>query len=201
VAGYHAVDPWARVASVFCVTPHEQPAIPAAVRPVVLRRVTPERSLAIDSSSSAIGRSSSARRGSARGTIRRMPTAAGSFVVTSQPLEAGELDALLGVMRMRFDKTFSGDLVGTSIVLMSGLMNRELGSGGYVAIEKLDVTLGGRRGSFVLQHSSLMDRGRPSQSIRVVPDSGTGELVGLRGELVIDVRDKQHFYTFTYELP
>ena len=48
---------------------------------------------------------------------------------------------------------------------------------GYVAMETVQGTLGGRHGSFVLQHSSTMARGQPQQSITVVPDSGTGELL------------------------
>jgi hypothetical protein len=34
-----------------------------------------------------------------------------------------------------------------------------------------------------------------------VPDSATGELTGLSGTLNIDIRDGQHFYQFTYQLP
>jgi hypothetical protein len=45
-----------------------------------------------------------------------------------------------------------------------------------------------------------MERGTPTLSIRVVPDSGTGELEGLRGMMTIDIRDKQHFYTFDYAI-
>lgn len=37
-------------------------------------------------------------------------------------------------------------------------------------------------------------------SITVVPDSGTDELEGVQGSLVIDNIDKQHYYTFTYAI-
>ncbi len=38
-------------------------------------------------------------------------------------------------------------------------------------------------------------------SVTVVPDSGTGELVGLSGRMTIDRVDGEHHDDFTYELP
>jgi hypothetical protein len=124
----------------------------------------------------------------------------GKFEVQSSPLDADEITRALGAQRMRFDKRFEGPLTATSFVSMMGVMDRETGSGAYVALEKVTGELVGRRGAFLLQHSSTMDRGKPRQSIRVVPDSGTDGLAGLQGEMVIDIVDGQHFYTFHYEL-
>jgi hypothetical protein len=61
------------------------------------------------------------------------------------------------------------------------------GTIGYVciAIERVTGTLGGRAGTFILQHSGTMKRGTPQLTIRVVPDSGTGELAGLVGQMAI----------------
>ena len=76
------------------------------------------------------------------------------------------------------------------------------GSAGYIAIERVIGTLNGRKGSFVLQHSGTLTRGAPQQSITVVPDSGTGQLVGLAGKLTITIApDGKHSYTFDYTLP
>ncbi len=125
----------------------------------------------------------------------------GKFEVQSDPLEPDEVTQALGAMRMKIEKRFEGSLTATSVVSMLGMMNRETGSGAYVALEKITGELEARKGSFSLQHSSAMDRGRPRQSILVVPDSGTAELSGLKGEMVVDIVDGQHFYTFTYELP
>ncbi len=72
------------------------------------------------------------------------------------------------------------------------------GSAGYVAIERVVGTLEGRNGSFVLQHSSTMARGVPTQSVTVVPDSGTEQLEDLAGEMTIDVADGAHVYRFEY---
>lgn len=128
-------------------------------------------------------------------------TARGQFQVDAKPLPATELDQQVGMMRMQFDKSFHGPLSATGLVHMMGVMNPEVGSGGYVAIEKVTGALDGRKGSFLFQHSSTMNRGAPSQSISVVPDSGTDQLKGLTGNLTIDIVDEDHFYTFEYELP
>ncbi len=126
--------------------------------------------------------------------------ASGTFEVklVPQPLAHADTDAALG--RMTIDKTFSGDLQATSIgeMLMAGTAVK--GSAGYVAIERVSGTLQGRNGTFVLQHSGTMNRGAAQLSVTVVPDSGTGELVGLAGTLTIDITDGQHFYGFDYSL-
>ena len=45
-----------------------------------------------------------------------------------------------------------------------------------------------------------MTRGEPSLLVTVVPDSGTGQLVGLSGRLNIIIEGKTHRYTFDYSL-
>jgi hypothetical protein len=83
---------------------------------------------------------------------------------------------------------------------MMGMMDQKLGSGAYVALERVMGTIEGRRGTFAFQHSSAMARGQSTQSITVVPDSGTDELVGLTGRMTVDIVGDDHFYTFEYEL-
>ena len=38
-------------------------------------------------------------------------------------------------------------------------------------------------------------------SVTVVPDSGTGQLVGLSGQMAIKIDDGKHSYNFEYTLP
>ena len=45
-----------------------------------------------------------------------------------------------------------------------------------------------------------MTRGKPELSVTVVPDSGTGALVGLSGRMTIDIIDGKHLYTFDYNI-
>jgi hypothetical protein len=127
--------------------------------------------------------------------------AKGSFEVhlQPQPLHDDVTAAALG--RLSIDKTFSGDLEGISHGEMLSAGTPTSGSAGYVAMELVEGTLHGRRGSFVLQHSGTMTRGAPSLRVSVVPDSGTGELLGLSGELTIDIVDGKHLYGFRYSLP
>lgn len=129
-----------------------------------------------------------------------MPEVKGSFEVQSGPLDADDATRAVGAMRMKFEKQFKGPLTATSIVSMMGVMDRRTGSGAYLALEKVTGELDGKKGSFLFQHSSSMARGRPRQSILVVPDSGTDDLAGLAGEMTVDIVDGQHFYTFTYNL-
>lgn len=121
--------------------------------------------------------------------------ATGTFEVKLTPQPIAE-----GLGRMTIDKTFSGDLEGSSVGEMLSAMGGVKGSAGYVAIEKVTGKLGGKSGTFVLQHSGSMDRGTPSLVVTVVPDSGTGELAGITGKLGIRIEGKQHFYDFEYSL-
>jgi hypothetical protein len=103
--------------------------------------------------------------------------------------------------RMSIEKQFHGDLEATSQGEMLAAMTDVKGSAGYVAVERVSGLLHGRSGTFVLQHSGTMTRGVPGLSVTVVPDSGTGELAGLVGKMVIKVEDGKHSYEFEYALP
>ena len=128
--------------------------------------------------------------------------AAGPFEVKLNPLEAYNRDADAALGRMSIDKQFHGDLEATSKGEMLTAMGTAKGSAGYVAIERVTGTLHGRSGSFALQHSSTMARGEPAQSIKVVPDSGSGELTGLSGSMTIIIAPGgAHSYEFDYTLP
>jgi len=129
-----------------------------------------------------------------------MARASGTFVVKLTPLAfEGAPSDMLG--RRSIDKQFHGALEGTSQGMMLSAGTNTPGSAGYVAIEQVTGVLDGRRGTFVLQHHATMNRGVPSLSIAVVPDSGTGQLVGLSGTMGIAITDGKHFYDFEYTLP
>ena len=104
------------------------------------------------------------------------------------------------VARMALDKAFRGDLVATSLGQMLAAQTGTPGSAGYVAIERVSGTLHGRAGTFALQHAGTLNRGVPTLSVTVIPDSGTGELVGLAGSMRIDLADGKHLYRFEYTL-
>jgi hypothetical protein len=122
--------------------------------------------------------------------------AIGPFEVRMAPLETS---APIG--RMSLDKTYHGDLEGTAVGEMMAAMGTVEGSAAYSAIEQFTGTLAGRTGTFMLQHTGVMNRGTPSLVITVVPDSGTGELAGLSGTMNIIIEGGAHSYTFDYTLP
>jgi hypothetical protein len=131
---------------------------------------------------------------------RPMSHATGPFEVKLSPQTDANSDS--GIARMTIDKQFHGELEATSVGQMLSAMGSVKGSAGYVAIEKVTGTLNSRKGSFVLQHNATMDRGKPELNIIVVPDSGTGELEGLKGTMHIDVAaGGKHSYKFDYTLP
>ena len=128
-------------------------------------------------------------------------TARGEFVVSMKPLAFEGTDPEFKLGRMSIDKQISGDLTASTVGQMLSAMTSTEGSAGYVAIERVTGVLNGKRGTFVLQHTGTMNRGAPSLAVTVVPDSGTGELVGLEGEFKVNIEEGKHFYEFTYRLP
>jgi len=123
--------------------------------------------------------------------------ATGEFDVRVTPIEAGPL----AIGRMRLEKTFHGELEGTSVGEMLSAGNPASGSAGYVALEVVDATLAGRRGTFALQHSATMHAGGREMRIVVSPGSGTDGLAGLAGRLEIVIEAGRHSYVFRYALP
>lgn len=95
-------------------------------------------------------------------------------------------------------KRFSGPLQGTSFAEL--LTAGGEGGQGYVASERVEGTLDGRRGSFVLQHGGIADEREQRAFGSVVPGSGTGELVGLRGDGVYAHDDDGARLALTYTL-
>lgn len=128
--------------------------------------------------------------------------ATGPFDVKLTPQALSGVAEGSNLARMALDKQFHGALAASSTGEMLAFRSATTGSAGYVAMETVRGTLDGRSGSFVLQHSSTLTRGEPTQSITVVPDSGTEALTGLAGRMVIDIAaGGAHSYRFEYTLP
>ncbi len=51
-----------------------------------------------------------------------------------------------------------------------------------------------------LLHRGIMTRGTPELTITVVPDSGTGQLIGLAGKMSINIVEGKHSYDFEYTI-
>lgn len=127
-----------------------------------------------------------------------MATVSGEFSV-GMSAQASEAESL-GVGRMVLDKHYHGPLQARGFGQMLATHGSVPGSAAYVAVEAVKGSLQGREGSFALVHRGLMERGKPTLEIMVVPDSGTGGLSGLSGRMNIRVEGHQHFYDFDFTL-
>ena len=131
-----------------------------------------------------------------------MPTIDGSCEGTLTPQEPDARDGAEFLGRLAISKSFHGELEATSLGQMLAARGDQPASAGYVAIERVTGVLGGRRGSFVLQHSGHSNPAAQSLEINVVADTGTDELKGLTGSMKIIVTpDGAHSYEFDYQLP
>jgi Protein of unknown function (DUF3224) len=127
--------------------------------------------------------------------------AVGTFEVNIVPQSQGEKAEGPTLARLSIDKQYHGDLEASGKGEMLTAGPDAKGSGAYVAIERVTGTIGGRAGSFVLQHLGTLTRGATELTITVVPDSGTGQLEGLTGKLNVIINNGKHSYEFDYSLP
>ena len=115
----------------------------------------------------------------------------------------GEETAHLG--RATVKKVFTGDLDGESVaeLLLCQANPEDFNAGaGYVAMERVTGQLGGRKGTFVFQHGGLNGGGNEPYTFgQIIPGTGTGELVGLRGTVEISVTPEGgHTITLDYDI-
>lgn len=129
-----------------------------------------------------------------------MPRISGEFNVKMAPEPMSAVAAGSGIGRMSLDKQYHGALDAFGTGEMLAYMDRELGSGAYVAMEQVRGALEGRRGSFLLCHTGTMARGAAGLTVAVVADSGRDELSGLGGTLQIRIEGGKHYYDFDYTL-
>jgi len=123
--------------------------------------------------------------------------AKGTFDVKLTP-QTDNLDPTLG--RMTIEKQIHGDLEAKSTGQMLTVGTDVKGSGVYVAVERVTGKLNGRSGSFAMHHTGIMVQGAPHLEIKIVPDSGTGELTGISGAFNLTITDGKHVYDLEYSL-
>ncbi len=125
----------------------------------------------------------------------------GAFDVLMTPAAPSEHAGRTQTARMLLDKQYFGELAATGKGEMLSAVTDTKGSAAYVAIERVGGTLGGKVGTFVIQHAGTMRGGVQQLSIGIVPDSGTGELEGITGTMAIRMDGRKHFYDLDYQLP
>lgn len=100
--------------------------------------------------------------------------------------------------RVTVRKHFTGPLHGDSVAEL--LTARGERGQAYVGSERVDASLEGLTGSFVIQHGAAMGAGESRSFGHVVPGSGTGDLAGLRGDASFEHDDGGARLILTYEL-
>ena len=134
------------------------------------------------------------------GKVAGMSRAEGTFDIdrfdTKDPYE--DRDGVK-LARAHITKTFHGDLAGNSETDIITVYTENPAA--YVGIERVDGTLHGRKGGFVLQHEAGGTDGVPWMTWKIVETTGTGDLAGIRGEgQIIIGPNGEHSYTLDYEL-
>lgn len=125
----------------------------------------------------------------------------GSFSITMTPAATPQRSGRTALGRMLLEKVYTGELAASASGEMLSAVTDTKGAAAYVAIEAITGVLQGRQGSFVVQHAGTMADGKQELSIVIVPDSGTGQLEGIRGTMAIRIEGGQHFYDLGYSLP
>lgn len=123
-------------------------------------------------------------------------TAKGTFQIKMQPQDSTSPQ----VGRMSFTKTWEGDLSGTGTGELLSVGDPKSGTAAYTVLEVFGGELSGRRGSFAFHQYGTMQAGQTTLRYDIVPASGSGELAGISGQLQLDIVDKVHHYTLSYDL-
>jgi Protein of unknown function (DUF3224) len=110
----------------------------------------------------------------------------------------GELTEGWVLARATVRKRMTGAVEGTSVAEVT---TTGQGTGrAYSALERVEGTLAGRTGTFLIQHGGAGDETGQEAFGHIVPGTGTGELVGLRGTAVFAHDDEGARITLSYSL-
>lgn len=119
----------------------------------------------------------------------------GTFNVTLTPQQ----DEISPVGRMLIHKEYHGDMEGLG---QGQMISKRTTSGNavYNAIEEFNGSIDGKKGELTLIHQGTISVKGQQLFIHILAGSGTNELVGIEGDLVIIQKDEQHYYELTYSL-
>ena len=119
----------------------------------------------------------------------------GKFEVDLTP----QNDAGFPAGRMLINKTYTGGLQGVGAGQMIS-KRADSGAAAYYAIEEFSGLVSGKHGAFTLIHKGYMDEKSQSLDVTILEGSGTDELQGISGSMLITQDDNGHSFEFTYEL-
>jgi hypothetical protein len=111
-----------------------------------------------------------------------MPNATAEFAVATWNEETyQELDGEAKLTRASVTGTLTGDVMGTSETEWL-MVYRQDGTANYVGLQRVEGSLAGRNGSFVVESNGAFDGGEAKGTWSVIAGSGTGDLAALNGE-------------------
>jgi uncharacterized protein DUF3224 len=118
----------------------------------------------------------------ARETTSMRKQAKATFGITSWDEKPySEIAGSPKLTRVSATKSYQGDIKGEGKVEYL-MMYRSAVSASFMGLERVTGSIGGRSGSFVLQHTGTFEDGVAKVTLSVVPGSGTGDLRGMKGE-------------------
>jgi hypothetical protein len=86
-----------------------------------------------------------------------------------------------GLVEIHVRETFRGDIEGQGVARFLQAVRAD-GSASFVGIERVTGTVAGKSGSFLLQDAGTLEGSLVKGTWFVIPNSGSGELAGLRGD-------------------
>ena len=120
-----------------------------------------------------------------------------------QSWDEKQWDEIPGASRMTrasVSKSYKGEMEGEGKLEYLMAYSHD-GSASFVGIERFAGRVGDKQGNFVFQHVGMFRNGVAESTWSVVPDSGGGDLQGLRGEVNVALgHAKPYPIEFSYEL-
>lgn len=136
-----------------------------------------------------------------RSTVETTFTVA-DFTPVALPEDAPTIEVAMPAGVATMVKTYAGPVSGRSLTMFTAAFDQARGSGTYVAMELFEGSVEGRAGTFAFLHSaSTKGPGDRSDEVgRIVPESGTGELAGIKGTVRLAIDGASERMIFDYSL-
>lgn len=122
-------------------------------------------------------------------------SANGTFEVDLTPQE----DTGHPAGRMLIKKTYRGDMEGSGTGQMIS-KRTAAGTAAYCAVEEFSGSVNGISGGFTLIHSGFMSKDSQSLEVTILEGSGSGDLHGISGSMLIIQDATGHQYELAFEL-
>ncbi len=121
-------------------------------------------------------------------------------LITVEQHPFSEVEGGMKLAHNNFKMEYHGDLEGEG-VLHELWINHTDDTANVYGIERITGSMNGKHGSFVTEHKGKFENGKIIKTMSIVPDSGTGELKGIRGESEIESGPAREFpIVYEYEI-